>query len=177
MLKTSTLKPRTWVQVRVRDFKGRHEAPHGCREISGRDCLVTSRVIDEPIHRAHDGVDEPVSTRLHLDLREPAMSAYAVAHLHKVGMGPEIVVYLQRIGATLEPFGGRFVIYGGNPEVLEGGWTGDLFVIEFRDRDWARGWYASPAYQAILRLRRDNSEGDVMLGCPVQCLKRGRPRR
>jgi hypothetical protein len=34
------------------------------------------------------------------------MSAYAVAHMHEVAMGPDIVEYLQRIDATLAPFGG-----------------------------------------------------------------------
>jgi hypothetical protein len=27
----------------------------------------------------------------------------------------------------------------------------------------ARGWYSSPAYQAIVRLRTDNSDGDTIL--------------
>ena len=90
------------------------------------------------------------------------MSAYGVAHLRKVTMGPAIVEYLQRIDATLEPFGGRFIVHGGDVEVLEGNWPGHLVVIEFPDRDRARAWYESPAYQAILRLRMDNSEGDVI---------------
>ena len=43
------------------------------------------------------------------------MSAYAVANLHAVRMGPEIVRYLERIDATLAPFEGRFIIHGGPP--------------------------------------------------------------
>jgi uncharacterized protein (DUF1330 family) len=41
------------------------------------------------------------------------MPAYAVAHMHEVVMGPDIVEYLQRIDATLAPFGGRFAVHGG----------------------------------------------------------------
>jgi uncharacterized protein (DUF1330 family) len=52
------------------------------------------------------------------------MSTYAVAHLRKVNLGPEIVEYLQRIDATLGPFGGRFLVHGGQVEVLEGTWPG-----------------------------------------------------
>jgi len=33
------------------------------------------------------------------------MSAYALAHLREVAIGPEFVEYLQRIDATLAPFG------------------------------------------------------------------------
>ncbi len=90
------------------------------------------------------------------------MTAYAIAHLRKVTMGPEIVEYIQRIDGTLEPFGGRFVVHGGNVEVLEGIWSGDVIVVEFPDHDRARAWYSSAAYQDILPLRTDNSEGDVI---------------
>ena len=67
--------------------------------------------------------------------------AYAIGHLHNVTMGPEIVEYLRRIDATLEAFGGRFIIHGGNVEVMEGSWSGDLIVIAFPDVDLARAWY------------------------------------
>ena len=91
------------------------------------------------------------------------MPAYAVAHLRNVAMGPDIIEYLRRIDATLEPFGGRFLIHGGDAQVLEGQWDGDLIVVTFPDRDHARAWYDSPAYRDILRLRADNSRGEVIL--------------
>jgi uncharacterized protein (DUF1330 family) len=90
------------------------------------------------------------------------MPTYAVAHLRKVTMGPEIVEHLQRIDATLAPFGGRFLVHGGEAVVLEGSWPGRVIIIEFPDRERARAWYESPAYQAILPLRINNSEGDVI---------------
>jgi uncharacterized protein (DUF1330 family) len=58
------------------------------------------------------------------------MPVYAVAHLRQVTMGPPIVEYLQRIDATLEPFAGRFLVHGGEVEVLEGAWPGHLIIIE-----------------------------------------------
>lgn len=91
------------------------------------------------------------------------MTSYAVAHLRDVQLGPDIVAYLQAIDATLAPFGGRFLIHGGEKELLEGTWPGDLIVIGFPDRAAARAWYASPAYQAILPLRTRNSTGDIIL--------------
>jgi uncharacterized protein (DUF1330 family) len=91
------------------------------------------------------------------------LPAYAVAHMHKVTVGPEIVEYLQRIDVTLEPFGGRFVVHGGEVEVIEGSWPGNLIAIEFPDREHARAWYKSPAYQEIPPLRTDNSDSDVIL--------------
>jgi Uncharacterized conserved protein len=91
------------------------------------------------------------------------MTAYAVAHMRQVTMGPQIVEYLQRIDATLEPFGGRFLVHGDDLDVLENEWPGHLIVIEFPDKAHARGWYNSPAYRQILALRTDNSHADVVL--------------
>lgn len=91
------------------------------------------------------------------------MTAYAVAHLRRVALGPPIAEYLERIDATLAPFGGRFLVHGGDRTVLEGSWPGDLVVIAFPDRARACAWYGSEAYQRILPLRTRNAEGDVIL--------------
>jgi uncharacterized protein (DUF1330 family) len=90
------------------------------------------------------------------------MAAYAVAHMRQATMGPQIVEYLHKIDATLEPFGGRFLVHGGDVEVIENDWPGHLIIIEFPDRQHVHGWYNSPAYRAILALRTDNSEADVV---------------
>jgi uncharacterized protein (DUF1330 family) len=94
---------------------------------------------------------------------EENMSAYAVAHMRRVTMGPPIVEYLERIDATLGPFGGHFTVHGGDFELLEGSWPGNLIVIEFPDRAQASAWYTSDAYQAIVTLRTDSSDSDVIM--------------
>src|SRR3546814_16915685 len=92
------------------------------------------------------------------------MTAYAVANLHRVEMGPAIIEYLEKIDATLAPFGGRYIIHGGPKAVLEGDWRGDIIVVAFPDRAAAAAWYDSPAYQAIKPMRTAHSEGDVEIG-------------
>ena len=91
------------------------------------------------------------------------VKAYAFAHLRSTRMGPPIVEYLERIDATLEPYEGRFIIHGAEPEVLEGEFPGVLVMIEFPDRGSVRAWYDSPAYQEIIRLRIENTDGSVAL--------------
>ncbi|WP_433178091.1 DUF1330 domain-containing protein [Actinoallomurus sp. CA-150999] len=91
------------------------------------------------------------------------MAAYAIGHLHDVDLGPAIVEYLERIDATLEPYGGRFAIHGAKADVREGDWSGDLAVIEFPDLDKARAWYDSPAYREIIPLRADHSRSTILL--------------
>lgn len=91
------------------------------------------------------------------------MTAYAVAHMRQVTLGPAVAEYLERIDATLAPFGGRFLVHGGVVEVVEGTWPGHLIVIEFPDRKRVHDWYCSAAYQQIVALRTDNSHSDVVV--------------
>ncbi|MFI6879842.1 DUF1330 domain-containing protein [Streptomyces sp. NPDC050400] len=91
------------------------------------------------------------------------MSAYGFAHLRSRRDHPDVLEYLERIQATLDPFHGRFVIHGPPAEVLEGDWPGSMVLIEFPGTAEARAWYASPAYRRILRLRTDHIDGDVLL--------------
>lgn len=91
------------------------------------------------------------------------MTAYAVAHLHNPNpASPDVAEYLRRIQGTLDPYGGRFVVHGGNVEVVEGKWPGVIVVVEFPDRDRVRAWYTSGAYQEILPLRTRNIDGDLI---------------
>ncbi|WP_406281520.1 DUF1330 domain-containing protein [Nocardia sp. NBC_00881] len=91
------------------------------------------------------------------------MSAYGFAHLRDRTPHADILEYLERIQATLDPFGGRFVIHGPPTEVVEGSWPGSMVLIDFPSMTEAREWYRSPAYQAILPLRTDHIEGDLLL--------------
>jgi len=90
--------------------------------------------------------------------------AYAVAYLRDVDFGDEIIRYMREIDATLEPFGGEFIVHGGQPDVREGDWGGgDLVVIKFPDKEAAVRWYESAAYQRIAALRENNSHSIVAL--------------
>ncbi|MBT2470591.1 DUF1330 domain-containing protein [Streptomyces sp. ISL-66] len=91
------------------------------------------------------------------------MPAYGFAHLRSRRNHSDVIEYLQRIQATLDPFAGRFVIHGPPTQVVEGTWPGSMVLIEFPGVAEARAWYASPDYQAILHLRTDHIEGDLLL--------------
>lgn len=95
--------------------------------------------------------------------------AYAIAYLRDVDLGPEIVDYLERIDATLAPYGGRFLVHGGEIDAVEGDWPGDVVIIAFPDADAAHAWYESPGYQAILPLRTEHSSSiaAIVPGVPV----------
>lgn len=91
------------------------------------------------------------------------MTAYALAHVRSVELCPDIVEYLERIQATLDPFGGRFAFHGGDKDVVEGAWSGDLILIEFPSLDAVRAWWGSPKYREIKHLRTEHMAADIVL--------------
>jgi uncharacterized protein (DUF1330 family) len=89
--------------------------------------------------------------------------AYAIAYLNDVDFGAEIIEYIEKIDATLAPYGGRFLVHGGKVSPAEGEWTGEVVLIEFPDAEAATEWYGSPAYQEILPLRTEHSRSMAAL--------------
>ena len=91
------------------------------------------------------------------------MPAYAIAHLQEATPHPEIAEYIERITATFEPYGGRFLVHATQHEVKEGSWPGHVVVIGFPGIAEARAWWDSPAYQEIAPLRSSHIDGDIIL--------------
>jgi uncharacterized protein (DUF1330 family) len=72
--------------------------------------------------------------------------------------------YRAQVPATLEPYGGRFLVRGGANEVLEGEWRPHrLVVLEFDSPEQARAWYESEEYRAPKELRQRVSVGNLVL--------------
>jgi uncharacterized protein (DUF1330 family) len=88
---------------------------------------------------------------------------YIVAELTIQQRPAEFIEYRDKVLATVEAFGGRFLVRGGAPSLLEGdepvGST--VVVIEFESQAKAMEWYNSPAYQEILPKRLRNATGRV----------------
>lgn len=62
--------------------------------------------------------------------------------------------YKKLAAEAVAKHGGRFVVRGGAPEVLEDSWpTTRIVVIEFPDRATAKRWYASPEYAEARKAR------------------------
>lgn len=62
--------------------------------------------------------------------------------------------YRTRAAASIEKFGGRYLVRGGAIEVLEGDrCPTTLIVVEFPDNATAKRWYASPEYRYALEVR------------------------
>ncbi|MEU5947831.1 DUF1330 domain-containing protein [Micromonospora sp. NPDC047465] len=67
------------------------------------------------------------------------MPAFALAHLYAPQINEDVLTYIERIQATLDPFGGRFRVHGAEVEVKEGDWPGTVVIVEFPDLERAPG--------------------------------------
>lgn len=62
--------------------------------------------------------------------------------------------YRAMVPATIEQFGGRYIVRGGDAETLEGEWAPRrVVVLEFPDRDTAKQWLNSDVYAEARALR------------------------
>ena len=72
--------------------------------------------------------------------------------------------YRARTPAVIAQYGGRFLVRGGDPKVLEGDWPAPrVVVIEFPDEAAAQRFYDSPEYREILPVRQQASRGTLAI--------------
>ena len=91
------------------------------------------------------------------------MPAYLVAHVD-VTDPDKYEEYKRLVPASLAKFGGRFLVRGPVPEVLEGSWLPKrLVIVEFPSAEKAHAWYRSPEYAPAKALRQAASEGTFIL--------------
>lgn len=91
------------------------------------------------------------------------MAAYILAQLDV--HDPEMFErYREKVAPLVEAFGGRYIVRGGEITPLEGELPQSrLVIIEFQDREAAKRWYFSDAYQGILSLRLDSAHGTAVI--------------
>jgi uncharacterized protein (DUF1330 family) len=63
--------------------------------------------------------------------------------------------YRTMAAPTIEQYGGRYIVRGGEAEAVEGGPPPKtMIIVEFPSMARAREWYASPEYAQALKVRR-----------------------
>jgi uncharacterized protein (DUF1330 family) len=91
------------------------------------------------------------------------MTAYVIADID-VHDQEAYREYVALVPATLQPYGGRFIVRAGDHETLEGDWQPHrLVVIEFPSASHARRWYESEDYRAAKAIRLSTSTGSLVL--------------
>jgi uncharacterized protein (DUF1330 family) len=72
--------------------------------------------------------------------------------------------YKQEAPKTIAAFGGRYLIVSNKVQTVEGeAPKGYIVVIAFDSLEKARGWYYSPAYEAIKPLRQNSNKSRILI--------------
>ena len=83
------------------------------------------------------------------------MPAYLVAN-YKITDADGYAAYPPAVAPTLAPFEGEVLVVDFDSELPV------TIVVKFPSKDAAKAWYHSEEYQAVVRLRTDNTEGYVV---------------
>jgi len=85
------------------------------------------------------------------------MAAYVVADV-EIRDREKYDEYRSQVPSSIEAFGGKFLVRGGQTEMLEGTWNPKRFVIlEFESLEKAKEWWNSEIYRAPKELRQSAS--------------------
>jgi len=96
--------------------------------------------------------------------RGHCMAAYVIAEVEVRNADSYAAAYSQHVRATIEQYGGRFLVRGGTVDVVEGDWDPPrLVILEFESMERARAWYDSGEYQAILPGRQQHARSNVIM--------------
>ena len=72
--------------------------------------------------------------------------------------------YRKRVPATVEKYGGKFLVRGGKFEKLEGDWQPTRVVLtEFPSLEQAKRWYDSEEYRELKALRFKTARTNLIL--------------
>ncbi|HZP94534.1 MAG TPA: DUF1330 domain-containing protein [Burkholderiales bacterium] len=71
--------------------------------------------------------------------------------------------YRKLAGASLEKYGGKFIVRGGKTEVLEGDWNPKrLVVCQFESLARLREWYHSAEYRKAKDVREKTAKARII---------------
>ena len=91
------------------------------------------------------------------------MAAYFIVEL-EVTDPAAFEEYRKQVSATIDKYGGRYIVRGGKSETLEGDWHPKRVVVtEFPSVEQAKRWYGSPEYKPLLALRLKSSRSKLIL--------------
>ena len=96
------------------------------------------------------------------------MAAYVIADV-EVTDPAVFAEYRRQVSATIEQYGGKYLVRGGATEKVEGDWDPHrLVIIQFESLERARQWHDSQEYRGPMKLRHQSANTNVVLVEGVQ---------
>ena len=86
------------------------------------------------------------------------MAAYVIVEV-EVKDKDRYETYKQMVPTSLTPYGGRFLVRGGEVETLEGDWSPKrVVIVEFPSVERAKEWWSSEEYAEAKGLRQATAQ-------------------
>ena len=95
------------------------------------------------------------------------MTAYLVLDFTVLNLGA-FREYIEAVPAFIAKHGGRYIVQGAEPEVMEGDWSPErLVILEFPAKKNARAFLDDPDFQDLIVVRKANTISKLILveGC------------
>ncbi len=90
------------------------------------------------------------------------MAAYAIADV-EVTDPAKFQEYGSQVPATVEKYGGKYLVRGGAIEKAEGDWEPSrMAIIEFESMEQLKRWYYSQEYSGPMQLRQQSANTNVL---------------
>ena len=91
------------------------------------------------------------------------MAAYLIADFEILDV-EGMRAYLERVGATIAQYGGKYLVRGAVGETIEGDWHPHrLVILEFESVEQVRRWYQSKEYSAIKPIRHKTARTQLIV--------------
>lgn len=91
------------------------------------------------------------------------MAGYVIADV-KVTNAVAYEEYRKLVPASIQKYGGKYLVRGGQHQRLEGTWAPSrLVVIEFASVEQARRWYLSDEYRRAKEVRQRTALSNVII--------------
>ena len=90
------------------------------------------------------------------------MAAYVIADVEVIDPA-KFREYGNQVPATVEEYGGKYLVRGGAVEKSEGNWEPNrMVVIEFKSMEHLKKWYHSQEYDGRMQLRHESANSNVL---------------
>ena len=90
------------------------------------------------------------------------MAGYIVVRV-EVTDPEKFAIYRDMVPPTLAKYGGRYLVRGGEWDLLEGEWNPQrLVIIEFETKEQAIAWWSSEEYAPAKKLRNESANSRLI---------------
>ena len=91
------------------------------------------------------------------------MAAYCLFDMYEVTDPEKLEQYRSGVLATVQKYGGQYVVIGGKCDIVEGNWRPTFPVLmEFPSLEAAHSWYNSPEYAPLKALRQSGTKNNAV---------------